>query len=72
MLAHKGLLMTFCIGATPRKRDEAERNRVCVLETSVRDGEFLYFKRKRLDLHQCSVLKLTSDMEVRSFFYARK
>ena len=27
---------------------------------------------KRLDLHQCSVIKLTSDMEVRPFFYARK
>ena len=27
---------------------------------------------KRLDLHQCSVIKLTGDMEVRSFFYARK
>ena len=64
--------MTFCIGATPLKRDAAKQNRVCALEMSVWKVNFFIIERKRLDLHACSVLKLTSDMEVRSFFYARK
>ena len=69
--------MAFCIGATPLKRDEAKRNRVCALETYVRKNEiarvkFSIFRGKRLDLRQCSVIKLSGDMEVRSFFYARK
>ena len=35
--AHKGLLMTFCTGATSRKRNAAKQNRVCALEMSVRN-----------------------------------
>ena len=36
--------MAFCIGATPLKRDEAKRNRVCALETYVRKNEIARVK----------------------------